>query len=119
MANIFELLPELQGDELLYIEDLLKDADDDMARRFSVIYRSRRKDPMTILILTLIGFLGIAGIQRFYLDQIGMGLLYLLTAGICFIGTIVDIVTYKKLAFDNNYRVAQEIMVLLKRSQKS
>ncbi|MEW6653185.1 MAG: TM2 domain-containing protein, partial [Bacteroidota bacterium] len=77
-------------------------------------YRSRRKDPQTILLVTLVGFLGIAGIQRFLTDQIGLGILYLLTCGICMIGTIIDLVNYKKIAFEYNQQQANQIAVMLK-----
>jgi len=114
MADIFQLLPEIQGDELMYIQGLLKDADEETSRQFASIYRARRKDPQTVLLLGLLGFLGVAGVQRFYIDQIGMGLLYLLTGGICFIGTIIDIVSYKSLAFEFNQRQAQEVIMMQK-----
>lgn len=35
-------------------------------------------------------FLGLLGIHRFYLGHIGMGILYLCTAGLCGIGWIID-----------------------------
>ncbi len=114
MADVFQLLPEIQGDELLYIQGLLKDSDEEAARRFAEVYRVRRKDPQTVLLLSLLGFLGIAGIQRFFIDQIGMGLLYLLTGGICLVGTIIDIVSYRSLAFEFNQRQAQEVMMMQK-----
>ena len=114
MTNVFQLLPEIQGDELAYIQGLLKDYDDDTARQFADIYRVRRKDPQTILLLALVGFLGINGIQRFYVDQIGMGLLYLFTGGICLVGTIIDIVTYRNIAFEYNQKQAQEIAMMQK-----
>lgn len=114
MADLFQILPELQGDEMLYVSGLLKNVDDDTARKFAAVYRVRRKDPQTILLLTLIGFLGVAGIQRFFLEQIGMGLLYLFTAGICLIGTIIDVINYKGLAFEYNQKKAQEVFYLLK-----
>jgi len=114
MANIFSYLPELEGDELIYVQNLAKDYDEYHMQQFANIYRSRRKDSMMILITTLIGFLGIAGIQRFVLGQIGMGLLYLLTAGICFIGTIIDLINYKKLTFEYNLNVAREVASIVK-----
>ena len=114
MADLFQILPELQGDEMLYVSGLLKNVDDDTARKFAAVYRARRKDPQTILLLSLIGFLGVAGIHRFFLEQIGMGLLYLFTAGICLIGTIIDVINYKGLAFEYNQKKAQEVFYMLK-----
>lgn len=116
MANIFNYLPELEGEELINVKNLVKDFDDYHLQQFANIYRARRKDPTLILITTIIGFLGIAGIQRFILGQIGMGLLYLLTAGICFIGTIIDLINYKKLTFEYNLNIAREVLLIVKSS---
>ncbi|MBU0558925.1 MAG: TM2 domain-containing protein [Bacteroidetes bacterium] len=113
MAKILHLLPELIGEEQAFVAGLLKNMDDEAAQQFANIYRVRRKDPQTILLLTLVGFLGFAGIQRFFTDQIGMGILYLLTCGICFIGTIVDLVNYKRIAFEYNQIHAQQIVAIL------
>ena len=114
MANVLELLPEIMGEEQMYISGLLKNMDDKQAVQFTNIYRSRRKDPQTILLVTLVGFLGISGIQRFLTDQVGLGILYLFTCGICMIGTIIDLVNYKKIAFEYNQRQANQIAVLAK-----
>ncbi|SYZ73124.1 TM2 domain-containing protein [Candidatus Zixiibacteriota bacterium] len=114
MADLYMLMPELQGDEMVFVAGLLKNADDETARRFATIYRTRRKDPQTILIMALLGFVAIAGVHRFFLEQIGMGLLYLFTGGICLIGTIIDVVNYKNLAFEYNQRKAQETMFMIK-----
>jgi TM2 domain-containing membrane protein YozV len=109
-----QLLPEIEGDEMLYIQGLLKDFTDEKAQQFAMVYRSRRRDPQTILLVTLIGFLGVAGVQRFLLNQIGMGLLFLLTGGLCLIGTIVDLVNYRKLAFEYNQQQAQLLATMIK-----
>ena len=114
MANVYELMPEIMGEEQMYISGLLKNMDDNQARNFANIYRTRRRDPQTILLLTLVGFLGVAGIQRFITDQIGLGILYLLTGGICMIGTIIDLVNYKKIAFEYNQKQANQIAVMIK-----
>jgi len=114
MANILQLLPELIGEEQVFVSALIKNMTDEEAAQFANVYRIRRKDPQTILLLTLVGFLGIAGIQRFIVDQIGMGILYLLTAGICWIGTIVDLVNYKSIAFEYNQKQAQQIAAIMK-----
>lgn len=116
MANVYEILPEIMGEEQFYISGLIKNMDDKQAQQFANIYRSRRKDPQIILLVTLVGFLGIAGIQRFLTDQIGLGILYLLTCGICFIGTIIDLVNYKKIAFEYNQKQAAQILMMFKNS---
>jgi TM2 domain-containing membrane protein YozV len=109
MLNLLQLLPNAENDELNYIQGLVKEMSDEQVRQFAVIYNSRRKDPQMILLLTLVGFLGVAGIQRFIIDQIGMGLLYVFTGGLCLIGTIVDLVNYKSLAFEFNQKVARQV----------
>jgi TM2 domain-containing membrane protein YozV len=114
MANVLELLPEIMGEEQMYIAGLIKNMDDKQAFQFANIYRTRRKDPQTILLVTLVGFLGISGIQRFLTDQIGLGIVYLLTGGICLIGTIIDLVNYKKIAFEYNQKQANQIAVMAK-----
>ncbi|MDM7913678.1 MAG: NINE protein [Candidatus Eisenbacteria bacterium] len=114
MAKVINHLPEIEGEELAYVQQILEPMDDAQASSFATVYRERRKDPQTILILSLLGFIGIAGIQRFVLDQVGMGLLYLLTGGICLIGTIVDVVSYKRLTFEHNQRRAREVATLMK-----
>lgn len=43
--------------------------------------------------LTLLGFVLVAGLQHFYLGKIGRGVLWFLTGGLFFIGTIVDLFT--------------------------
>jgi TM2 domain-containing membrane protein YozV len=113
MASLFEYLPELEGDEAIYIQKLLEPMDQETARTFSNIYRARRKDPVTILIMACVGFFGVAGIHRIVINHIGMGILYLFTAGLCLIGTIVDVINYKSLTFDYNREIAREIIQLL------
>jgi len=116
MANIFQLMPMLQGEELAYVQGLIKDMNENQTQLFAGVYNSRRRDPQTILLVTLLGFLGVAGVQRFITDQIGMGILYFLTAGLCLIGTIVDLVNYKRIAFEYNANIAQEVARTVKTS---
>ncbi len=113
MSRIINHLPEIDMEEATILESMLKDKSEEQLKQFSLIYRARRKDPQLILILTLIGFFGISGIHRFILNQIGMGILYFFTAGLCFIGTIVDLVNYKSLTLEYNQRIAMEIKTYL------
>ncbi len=113
MANLIHLMPNLEYDEMMYIQSLVKEFDEEKLKQFAAIYNSRRKDPQTILLLTLVGFIGIAGVQRFFLDQIGMGILYLFTGGLCLIGTIVDLVNHKNLTFNYNQKVARQVIAMI------
>ena len=117
MPNIFQLLPSLEGEEMTYVQSLINDMTDAQAQQFAMAYSARRKDPTTILILALVGFIGFAGIHRFMLNQVGMGILYFFTAGLCFIGTIVDLVNHRRLAFDYNSVVAQQVALMIKQSK--
>ena len=114
MARIIDVLPELTGEEMLFVQNIVSQLDDDKARAFATVYRNRRRDPMLILVLTLIGFVGFAGLQRFLTDQIGMGILYFFTAGLCLIGTIVDLVNHQKLTFEHNQKIANEVLSMVR-----
>lgn len=111
MPNAMHLMPELQGEELFYIQRIVDMLPDDQAENFIYIYRARRRNPQEILIFSLIGLLGIAGIHRIMLNQILMGVLYFFTFGLCYIGTIVDVVNYKRLTFEYNKKVADEVVL--------
>jgi TM2 domain-containing membrane protein YozV len=114
MAEVFMLLPTLEGEELRYVQSLVRDMSEEQGRQFSTVYSARRKDPQLILITALIGFVGISGVHRFLLEHIGMGILYLLTGGLCLIGTIIDLINYKKLTFEYNSKVAYEVAYMIK-----
>jgi TM2 domain-containing membrane protein YozV len=76
--------------------------------------RDQRKDTGTLAALACLGFVGIAGIHRFMLGKIGTGILWLLTGGICIVGTIVDLVNIGSMVREYNYqteyRVIQEFL---------
>lgn len=114
MSNFYQYLPELQGRELAFVQGLTKDYSDQQLMNFANIYRARRRDPQIMLLTTLIGFIGIAGVQRFLINQIGMGLLYLFTGGLCLIGTIIDLINYQDLAIEYNQRMAAEASMMVK-----
>ncbi|HMN16635.1 MAG: TM2 domain-containing protein [Ignavibacteriota bacterium] len=118
MPNIFQLLPTLEGEEMQYVQSLINDMTDTQAQQFAMAYSARRKDPTTILILALIGFVGVAGIHRFMLNQVGMGILFFLTGGLCAIGTIVDLINHRKLCFEYNSTVAQQVSLMVKQTVK-
>lgn len=108
--KVLEYLPELEGDEAQYINQLMDQMPEEKVGIFARIYKARRRDPVLMLILALIGLFGVAGIHRFFAGQIGMGLLYVFTAGLCFIGTVVDMINYKNFAFEYNRKIAMDII---------
>ncbi len=58
------------------------------------------KDPMIMLLVSI--FLGELGIDRFMLGDIGTGILKLLTAGLCGILWIIDVITISKKTKEKN-----------------
>ncbi|HEY0896277.1 MAG TPA: TM2 domain-containing protein [Sphingobacteriaceae bacterium] len=117
-----EQLLTLQGlteDEYQYLEQVVTGMSEQQLQAFIMLYKGKRKSPQDILLFTLLGFVVIAGVQRFVIGQIGMGLLYLLTAGLCFIGTIVDLINHRTLALEHNYKVAYESAQMVKRMYPS
>ena len=109
MPLITHYLPELEETESLYIQDLIDKMSHGQAQLFAAAYREKRKDPHTVLLTAIVGLVAIPGLQRFWLGQIKMGFLYLFTWGLVLVGSITDLVRYKKLAFDYNRRVALQI----------
>ena len=112
--NLLLLIPHIGPQELMFIQEATKDLNEEQQGNFLIAYNSRRKDPQLILICTLIGFIGISGIQRFITNQIGMGILYLFTAGLCFVGTIIDLINYQKLALEYNQVMVVESLRMVK-----
>jgi len=112
------LLYNLKGitpEEFVFLEKLLESFSEQEAQQFIVFYSGKRHSPSDILLFTLLGLLGVSGVQRFVLGQIGMGLLYFFTGGLCLIGTIVDAVNHKGLALEHNQQVAYDCARMIKR----
>lgn len=112
--NLVSLIPAVEPDELAYLQQVTGGLSEDKLKLFITIYNGKRKKAEIILICTLLGFVCCAGIQRFLVGQIGMGILYLFTGGLCLIGTIVDLINHKQLAFEYNRQMADESMALVK-----
>ncbi len=111
--NLMNLIPAIEGEELVFLQNFTQHLTPDELTDFIMVYNGRRRKADHILLGCVIGFVGVAGVQRFMVGQIGMGILYLFTGGLCFIGTIVDTINHKKLAFEFNQKMARESMAMV------
>lgn len=110
---ILRYLYDATPEELSVINNRVAGYSDDQIAQFCQIYKSKRKDPQLILITCLLGFVGFAGIHRFLTDQLGLGILYFFTAGLCVVGTIVDVINHKSIALEyNGAKVAETLAIL-------
>lgn len=110
LMNLKGLSPEEYG----FLQHTMTGMNPQQSQQFVMFYSGKRRSPQDILIFTLLGFIGVAGIQRFVTDSIGMGILYFFTAGLCFIGTIVDLINHQSLALDYNQKKAFECAQMVK-----
>lgn len=99
---------DITPEEMGFLQQATAELNENQKKYFYAVYSSKRKNSQEVLIFTLLGFVGFAGIQRFVLGQIGMGILYFFTAGLCFVGTIVDLVKNKSLTLEYNKNVAYQ-----------
>jgi len=104
----FMSLPGITPQEYSYLQTATNGLSEQELRTFLMIYSGKRKNPSDMLLFCIIGMFLVPGLQRFIIGQIGMGILYLLTGGLCLIGSIVDIINHKELAFEHNQRMVFE-----------
>ena len=113
MSKVIRYMPELTGDEQVRVAQWMKSMTDGQAQHFAHVHRQRRKEESTTLIMALLGLVVVAGLHRFYLGQIGMGVLYLFTGGLCLIGTIVDLINHKSMTAKYNLAQADDVARLI------
>lgn len=95
----------LPAEKIVFLKEKLKNADES---QFALVSSVEFKDPTTILLISL--FLGGLGIDRFMLGETGMGVLKLLTGGLCGILTIIDWFGVQKKAKEINFN---KLMMIL------
>lgn len=99
--NSYAPFANMTMDEYSFLHHASAGLTHNQVNTFMAVYASRRKNPIDILVGTLFGFMGLAGVHRFMTGQIFLGILYLLTGGFLGIGTLIDAISYKNIA--NNY----------------
>ena len=85
-------------EKIMYVKEKLLAASDN---QFAMASTVELKDPTTILLISI--FLGSLGIDRFMVGDTGMGILKLLTGGVCGILTIIDWFSISKKAKELNF----------------
>jgi TM2 domain-containing membrane protein YozV len=113
-SDLITLIPAVEPDELSYLQSITSELPDDKFQLFISLYNGKRKKAETILLCCLLGFVLAGGVQRFVVGQLGMGILYFFTGGLCLIGTIVDIINHKQLTFEYNQQMAIEAMGMVR-----
>ncbi len=111
--SLLKALSNTTPEEIIYVNNLVKDWTDNEISQFALIYNGKRKDRQTLLLCCLIGLVGFSGIHRFVIGQTGMGVLYFFTGGLCLVGTLVDAINIDKLANEFNREKANETFALI------
>jgi TM2 domain-containing membrane protein YozV len=106
--NPYMGLPGITPEELGFLQQATAELTENQQKYFYMQYTNKRKSPQDMLIFCIVGLCVVPGLQRFITGQIGMGLLYLFTVGLFFVGSIMDLVNHKDLALDYNRKVAFE-----------
>jgi TM2 domain-containing membrane protein YozV len=109
----FMSLPGISPQEYSYLQTATTGFSEQQLRGFLMIYSSKRRNPDDMVLYCILGFF-IPGLPRFLVNQVGMGILYFLTIGLCFIGTIIDLINHKNLAFEYNQRMVFESLQMVK-----
>ena len=84
-----------------------KDLDPAEQAQFALAYFRQRKDPTAALLLSI--FLGVLGVDRFYIGDIGLGVAKLLTGGGFFIWVIIDWFLIRNATAAKNTAVIREV----------
>jgi TM2 domain-containing membrane protein YozV len=106
--NPYMGLSGISPEEISFLQQATTGLTENQQKYFFMIYSGKRKSPQDMLIFCIVGLFLVPGLQRFMVGQIGMGILYLFTIGLCFIGSIVDLVNHKSLAMEFNKKMAYE-----------
>ena len=86
------------AEKIVFIKEKLLALDDSQS---TLVQSIELKDPTTLLLVSI--FLGSLGVDRFMLGDTGLGVLKLLSVGVCGIMTIVDWFTVSKRTKEKNF----------------
>ena len=98
--NPYLSLPGMTPEEMGFLQQGTAELTEEQKKYFYMVYSSKRKNPQDILIFCIVGVFLVPGLQRFMVGQIGWGILYLFTAGLCIVGSVMDLVNHKTLLWN-------------------
>lgn len=93
------------AEKVFLLREKLQQASDD---KFVMISSVELKNPTTLLLVSL--FLGGWGVDRFMLGDTGMGVLKLLTGGLCGILALVDLFTISNKTKELNFQKVYSLL---------
>ena len=93
------------AEKILYLKEKLASIDEG---KFSMLSTIELKDPTTILLVSI--FLGGLGIDRFMIGDTGMGVLKLLTGGVCGILALIDWFTISNKTKEVNFNKVMSLI---------
>lgn len=96
---------KLPAEKSMIIREKMASIDDS---RYATISSIEFKDPTTMLLVSL--FLGGYGVDRFMMHETGMGILKLLTGGLCGILWLIDVIGISKKVKEYNYNELMKIL---------
>lgn len=96
---------KLPAEKAVLIREKMAQIDDS---RYATISSVELKDPTTMLLVSI--FLGELGVDRFIMEETGMGILKLLTAGLCGILWLIDLIGITKKVKEYNYNELMKIL---------
>lgn len=95
----------LPAEKIPFLREKLLAADES---KYTMLSVTEMKDPMTLLLISI--FVGGLGIDRFMLGDTGMGILKLLTGGVCGILTIIDWFTVQNRTKELNFNKLMAVL---------
>lgn len=96
---------KLPAEKAVLIREKMAQIDDS---RYATISSVELKDPTTMLLVSI--FLGELGVDRFMMGETGMGILKLLTVGLCGILWLIDLIGITKKVKEYNYNELMKIL---------
>ncbi|MBQ3836558.1 MAG: TM2 domain-containing protein [Treponema sp.] len=96
---------KLPAEKALLVREKMAQVDDS---RYATITSIELKDPTTMLLISV--FLGSIGVDRFMMGDTGMGILKLLTGGLCGILWLIDVIGISKKVQEYNYNELMKIL---------